>query len=322
MRLKAVLVTAVLAAFGASAAADEYPSRTIRIIVPFAPGGQTDADARAYAARLSEQLGKPVFVDNKAGAQGLLGVQDLLRAPADGHTLMVTSTSSICSLPLMYKEANYDGKSAFTPVMQMYRLNVVAHARPDAPFRNVAEMLAHAKAHPGKVTFGSVSLAHQIYGELFAANAGVQMLHVPFKGSADGVRSLLSGDIDLLWDNAFSAAPLMAASKSRGIVATGAARSPGLPGVPTAEESGIKGLNIYGWTGMFAPRGVPPEALRKLAGAMQKAFATPEVQRVHSIGGSAEPTGLGPEAFAEVVQRDCTWWEGTLRRMSHLVPKQ
>jgi tripartite-type tricarboxylate transporter receptor subunit TctC len=302
--------------------AQEFPSRTIRIIVPFAPGGQTDADARAYAARMAETLGRPVIVDNKPGAQGLLGVQELLRSPADGHTLMVASTSTICSLPSMYKEAQWDGKSAFTPVLQMYRLNVILHARPDAPFRSVGELVAYGKANPGKLTFGSVSLAHQIYGELFASAAGVPMLHVPFKGSSDAVRGLLGGEIDLLWDNAFSAAPLIAAGKSRGIVVTGARRGPGTPDVPTAEESGIRGLDIYGWTGMFAPRGVPPAVLQKLADATARAFRTPEVQKVHSIGGSAEPTGLGPDAFAQVVRQDCAWWEGTLRRMQHLIPKQ
>lgn len=320
-RLVGSVFGAIVLACAASAQAQDFPSKTIRIVVPFAPGGQTDADARAYARKFSEEFGNPVIVENRPGAQGLLGVQELLRSAPDGHTLLVASTSSICSLPLMNKAADWDGKTAFTPILQMYRLNVVAHARNDAPFKNVAELVAYGKAHPGKITFGSVSLAHQIYGELFASTAGVQMLHVPFKGSSDGVRAVLSGDIDLLWDNGFSAGGLVAAGKTRGIVVTGAARSPGLPNVPTAEESGVGGLAIYGWTGLFAPKGLPPEILRKLSDAAAKAFRTPEVQQVHSIGGSAEPTGLGPEAFQKVVQQDCAWWEGTLKRMAHLLPK-
>jgi len=286
-----------------------YPSKTITIIVPFAAGGTTDILARIVAQYMGTELGESVIVDNKAGAGGNIGGQVAAKAPADGHTLFMGTVGTHAINASLYNKMPFDPIKDLAPITRVAMVPNLLVANPSQPFKTVKEMIAYAKANPGKLNFGSSGNGSSIHlsGELFKSMAKVEMQHVPYKGSAPAVSDLLGGQIAIMFDNMPSAYPHVKAGKLRALAVTTANRSPQLPNVPTIAEAGVPGYQATSWFGMYAPAGTPPEVLAKLNTTLVKVLANAEVKKKLAEQG-AEPYSEKPEQFAAFIQKESVKW--------------
>ncbi len=300
------LVFVALAAAGMplSVAAQAYPSRPLRLVVPSAPGGSPDINARELAAELTKQLGQQVVVENRPGASGILGYEMLARATPDGYTFAYIS-NLIATNPSLYSKLPYDFFRDFQPVIQYFSgLNILTVSQ-SAPARSVKELLDQVRANPGKLTFGSsgVGATPHLSMELFKSMTGTQIQHVPYKGTQQAVTDLIGGQIDILCDNMASILPLVRAGRLRALAVTSLKRSTVLPELPTLDESGLPGYELTGWTGMAVSAGVPRAVILRLNEEINKALVSPTVSKgIQSRGG----TGVGgtPEKFGEHVRRE------------------
>ena len=300
------LVFVALAAAGMplSVAAQAYPSRPLRLVVPSAPGGSPDINARELAAELTKQLGQQVVVENRPGASGILGYEMLARATPDGYTFAYIS-NLIATNPSLYSKLPYDFFRDFQPVIQYFSgLNILTVSQ-SAPARSVKELLDQVRANPGKLTFGSsgVGTTPHLSMELFKSMTGTQIQHVPYKGTQQAVTDLIGGQIDILCDNMASILPLVRAGRLRALAVTSLKRSTVLPELPTLDESGLPGYELTGWAGMAVPAGVPRAVILRLNEEINKALVSPTVSKgIQSRGG----TGVGgtPEKFGEHVRRE------------------
>jgi tripartite-type tricarboxylate transporter receptor subunit TctC len=302
------LATSLLAPLGASAA-DAFPSKTITVIVPFAAGGTTDILARVIGQALNKELGQPVIVDNRAGAGGNIGAALAAKAPADGYTLFMGTVGTHAINQALYKKLQFDPIKDFAPLTRVAMVPNLLVANPGKPYKTVKELIAYAKANPGKVTFGSSGNGSSIHlsGELFNSMAGVQMVHVPYKGSAPAVTDLLGGQIDVMFDNMPSSIQHVRTGKLRPIAVTTARRSPELPNVPTIAEAGVPGYEATSWFGLFAPAGTPAPVVAKLNAAIVKVLAQPDVKKKLAEQG-AEPHAETPEQFADFIRKETAKW--------------
>lgn len=287
--------------------APAYPSKPIRFVVPFPPGGPLDITARAIGQKLTEAWGQPVVVDNRPGAGGSLGAELVAKAPADGYTLLMGAVSTHAINPHLYARVGYDPLRDFAPVALVAEVPNVLVVNPAAlPVSSVAELVALAKAKPGHLNFGSGSTGStgHLAGELFKSLAGVDMVHIPYKGAAPAMQDLLAGQVQLMFDNLASAAPQVKAGKLRALAVTTAKRSPAMPDVPTVNEAGVKGFDLSTWFGVFVPAGTPPEIVAKLNAGIVAALESKELrERLAAMGTEPRP-GNTPEAFAAFVRAE------------------
>ncbi|GAB3771167.1 tripartite tricarboxylate transporter substrate binding protein [Ramlibacter monticola] len=316
-RRQIVLAGLALAASVAApldAAAQAYPNKPITIVVPFAAGGTTDILARVVGQALTKELGQPVIIDNRAGAGGNIGGALAAKAAPDGYTLFMGTVGTHAINQSLYKKMPFDPIKDFVPLTRVAMVPNLLVANPGKPYKNVKELIAYAKANPGKVNFGSSGSGSSIHlsGELFNAMAKVDMVHVPYKGSAPAVSDLIGGQIDVMFDNMPSAIQHVRAGKLRALAVTTAKRSPELPDVPTIAEAGVPGYEATSWFGMFAPAGTPAPVLAKLNGALVKVLAEPEVKKKLAEQG-AEPYGEKPEQFAEFIRKETAKWSKVVK---------
>jgi tripartite-type tricarboxylate transporter receptor subunit TctC len=304
--LSAMLVLAPVALAQTQA---QYPSKPIRLVVPFPAGGTTDILARAVAQKLSEAWGQQVIVDNRPGAGGNIGSDIVAKAAPDGYTLVMGTVGTHAINPSLYRKMPYDHVKDFAPVILVAGVPNVLVVNPSLPVHTVRELVDYAKANPGKLNFASSGNGTSIHlsGELFKTMAGVQMTHVPYKGSAPALTDLMGGQVQLMFDNLPSSLQLIQAGKLRAIAVTSTARAAALPDVPTIAESGLPGFEASSWFGVLAPAGTPREIVTKLNATIGAWLATPDAKdKLLSQGAIA--AGGTPEAFARHIDAETAKW--------------
>jgi len=293
------------------ACAQNYPAGQVRIIVPFPPGGATDVLGRVLAAGLQTLWGQTVISEYRPGAAGLIGTRQVVAAPADGATLLLASTGAILALA----SNNQGGATPFDVTRELSPISLIAAppyilvVNPAVPVRTAGELIAHAKSNPGKLSFGSsgVGSASHLSGALFSQMSGIEMLHVPYRGTGPAVTDLLGGRIDAMFSPALVVTPHIAAGTLRVIGTTGAARSALFPEFPTIAETGLPDYQSLGWFGLFAPAGTPREIVAKISADARQVLTTPEAkQRLAEQG--AEPEPNTPDAFTAFVNADVAKW--------------
>ncbi|HTQ73652.1 MAG TPA: tripartite tricarboxylate transporter substrate binding protein [Burkholderiales bacterium] len=298
----ALLVAALLLE---PAFAQLYPSKPIRLIVPFAAGGGNDNVARLVGRRLGETLGQPVVVDNRPGAGGVLGAELAAKAPPDGYTLFLGGVGSHAINPNLIENLPYDPIRDFAPVELLAQAPLVLVVHPSVPARDVAELVAYARRNPGKLNFASNGngSSSQLAAVMFESMAGIEMVHVPYKGLSPALTDLLSGQVQLMFSSVVAIVPHVKAGKVRGLATTGAKRLALLPGLPTIAESGFPGYEASSWYGILAPAGTPRDIVTKLNAELSKALEQPEV-RNSLLAEGAEPAGGTPEQFAAHIRAE------------------
>ncbi|MFS8974056.1 tripartite tricarboxylate transporter substrate binding protein [Cupriavidus necator] len=302
---------AILGGVGQAFAQQPYPSKPIRMIVPYPAGGGTDTVARLIGQRLAESLGQPVVVENKPGASGMLGNDMVAKAPADGYTILLAITALIQS-PSLYKRMPYDVAKDFTPVSLIAKSSDLFVVPNRLPASNMREFLALAKA--GKLSYGSYGngTSSHLHGELLKQQAGIELTHIPYKGAAPLVSDLLGGQVDSAFVDVTSANAHLASNKFRILGITGSQRYKALPNVPTFTELGLPGFEPNGWFGLFLPGGAPREVTAKLAAETARIVRLPEVtQKLAGMG--LQPVGSTPQELATVVSGDTPKWARIVR---------
>jgi tripartite-type tricarboxylate transporter receptor subunit TctC len=303
-------------AFAPAAQAQTYPNNTVRIIVPFPPGGATDVLGRVVAHHLQALWGQTVIAEYKPGASGLLGARQVATSPADGHTLLLASTGAILSLAASGgADATYQVTRELAPISLVAAPPYILVVNPSVPVRSAAELIAHAKANPGKLTFGSsgVGSASHLSGALFGQMAGVSLLHVPYRGTGPAVNDLLGGQINMLFSPPQVVTQHIAAGTLRMIGTTGAARSALFPEFPTIAETGLPNYSSLGWFGLFAPASTPRPIVDKVSADTGKILALPDAKQ-RLIEAGAEPAPNTPDVFTEFVNRDIAKWLDLAKR--------
>jgi tripartite-type tricarboxylate transporter receptor subunit TctC len=286
----------------APALAQAFPVKSAKLVVPFPPGGPLDATGRLIAQHLTERWGQSVVVENKAGAGGNIGVDFVAKSPPDGYTVVMGALSTHAVNPSLYAKMPYDAQKDFAPITLIAITPNVLVVNPDLPVHSVKELIAYAKARPGKLSFGSGSIgsAGHLAGELFKVDAGVDMVHVPYKGAAPATQALLAGDTQLMFDNLANAMAQVKAGKLRALAVTTAERSKLAPELPTMAEGGLPGFDISTWYGLFAPAGTPPDIVTKWNADVTAMLRTPDM-RERLLAQGAEPAPGTPDEFARFV---------------------
>jgi len=291
------------------AQAQEWPSKPIRWVVPFPPGGAMDAIARALGEKAGKTLGQPIVIENKPGAGGNIGADFVAKAPGDGYTLMITSIG-MATNKFLYPKLNYDPVKDFAPVSLLAVVpNVLVTNATQPNVKTVADVVANAKAQPGKLTYASAGNGTSIHlaGEVFAAQAQVDMLHVPYKGSGPAVTDLIGGQVNYMFDSITSAKPHIQSGKLRAIGLTTTRRSSALPGVPTLAEAGLPGYEVSPWFAVFMPAATPKPIVARMNAALLDAMKQPDIKaKFETIG--AEAIGSSPEELAVHLNGELARW--------------
>ncbi|HEY3179148.1 MAG TPA: tripartite tricarboxylate transporter substrate binding protein [Casimicrobiaceae bacterium] len=309
MKRIARLVGLVAFAFCTVTFAQTWPAKPIKWIVPFAPGGTTDILARTIGEKLALALGQPVIIENKPGAGGGVGAEFTAKAPPDGYTIMGGTISTHAINASLYKSLPYDPVKDFVPITLIARVPNMLVINPDIPPKSVAELITLLKANPGKYSFASSGngTSQHLSGELFKSMAGVDMQHIPYKGSPPALQDVVGGQVAMTFDNITTAWPLAKGGKLRALAVTTAKRSAVAPDVPTLSESGLAGYEVGSWQGVFAPAGTPPAIVKRLNNEIVKIINLPEVKE-KLIGLGAEPVGNTSEEFAALVKTEVVKW--------------
>jgi tripartite-type tricarboxylate transporter receptor subunit TctC len=302
----------LLAAAGLAALptlAQTFPSRPLKLVVPFAPGGSTDAIARLVAEKMAGGLGQAVVVENRPGAAGAIATEQVVKSPADGYTLLLSTTSTHALLPLANPRVSFDPASALAPIGMVARAPNVLVVSPSLPVRNVQEFVALARSRPGSMSFassGNGTITHLV-GEAFKSASGIQAVHVPYKTGVQALTDLSSGQVQFQFDSIVWTLPQARAGKLRALAVTGAKRSPLAPDLPTVAESGIAGFEGVTWFGLAVPAATPREAVARLHAELQRALQAPEIQERFAAQG-AEPAPGAPEDMARQMREDRSKW--------------
>jgi len=293
--------------------AQNYPVRPVRMIVPFSPGGATDVPARILAQRLSEALGHQIVIDNRPGAGAVLGTDAVAKAPPDGYTLLLTATTHVISASL-YKKLPYDAIRDFAPVMLIGSGPNVLAVHPSLPAKNVRELIALAKARPGKIDYASSGngSAQHLFGALFMSLADIRMMHIPYKGSAPATTDLIAGQVSVGFPGIALVLPHTKAGRLRALAVTSAERSKAMPDVPSITEAGVPGYAATLWLGLLAPRGTPPEIVQKLYDEIAKVLRQPEVESAYLATGT-DVTISDPEQFGRFVKAEYDKWAKVIK---------
>ena len=294
-------------------AQDAWPSNSVRIVVPFAPGGSTDVIARMMAQKLGELWGQTVVVDNRAGAGGNLGADIVAKAPADGYTLLF-GTGSITINPQLYKKMPFDTKKDLVPITNVASGPMLVVVPDDSPLRSVKELIALAKAKPGTVNFGSAGVGSQVHlaGENFANAAGIDIVHVPYKGEAPAYTDLMGHQTQMMVGNFAAASALLGKGRLRALAVTSQQRMPALPDVPTVSESGLPGFENTGWFGLLAPAGTPPAILAKVHADTVKILATTDIKARLYVQGMT-PVGNTSAEFVKAMDAESQHWAAVVK---------
>jgi tripartite-type tricarboxylate transporter receptor subunit TctC len=317
--LKQLRVLLLAIACTGSAFAQSYPNKPIRLVVPFPAGGSVDMVARMVGKKLSDSMGQPVLVDNRAGASGNIGMDFVAKSPADGYTLLMASAALTANAHL-YAKMSFDPLKDLQPVIRVADQPNVLVVNPSLGVKNVQELIALAKSKPGKLTFGSAGLgaAQQIAAEIFMVKTGTKMLHVPYKGGAPALADLVGGQIDLMFETSPTATPFVTSGRLIGLAVTTPKRVSTLPNLPTVAEEGVPGYEAYTWLGVVAPAGTPKDVVAKLNAEIKKAM-TPEFRaeltKIHLI-----PVGDTPDEFSAFVKADSAFYANVVKQ-AHIEPQ-
>ena len=298
----------------AAALAQTYPAKPVRIVVGFPAGGPTDIVTRTMAPKMSEGLGQPVLVDNRGGAGGVIATEQVVKAPPDGYTLLMGTIGGIAVAMSLLPNRSYDTLRDLAPIAQAVTVTNLLVVHPTVPAKNVKELLAIARSRPGRLNYassGNGTVTH-LAGELFKLMGKVDITHVPFKGGAPALTALISGEVDLSYENSLVVTPHVKAGKVRALAVTGSKRSQLMPELPTISESGLTGYNASGWYGLFAPAATPKNVIARLAHEAVKTLRMPDVVRTLSSQG-AEPVGNTPEAFGAFVKSEIDKWANLVK---------
>jgi tripartite-type tricarboxylate transporter receptor subunit TctC len=308
------VLLAAAAAFAIGAAGAQFPNKPIKIVVANPPGGQTDVATRIIAAEMQNILKQPIIIENKPGANSNLGAEWVKTQPADGYTLIVTAINNFGSNPALLKNMPFDPVNDFRMIVHTIASTNVLVVGPNSKFRTVQDIVKEAKANPGKLSFGTAGAGSSMYLfiELLKSMTGIELLHVPYQGSAKANIDVMSGQIDMQFDSMPGASALIKDGRLRPIAVSSAKRSPVLPDVPTMAESGIAGFEAESWLGLAAPKGTPDEVIRILNKAANEAMATPKV-RDQLLGMGTRPVGGTPEEFAQFVANQVAMWKKVVR---------
>ena len=311
--LLAVCAIAGLAA-AAGAQAQSYPAKSVRVVVPWPPGGTSDILARIAAEKFQQLLGQPFVVDNRPGATGIIGSAEVAKAAPDGYTLKLANIGSDVVAPVIYPKPGWDPATESTPIGMIAVVGNVLVVHPSVPARTVQEFIAHAKANPGRIAFGSSGNGTTLHlsGILFNEMAGTELIHVPYKGSGPALNDLLGGQIQSMFDNLPSAVPHIKAGKLRALAMTGARRVDALPEVPTVGE-GLPGYEVTTWFGIFGPGNMPREVVNRLNEALRRMVELPDVKARLAQQG-VDPLPLTAEEMAALYRRDQERWIPLVRR--------
>ncbi|HQP67742.1 MAG TPA: tripartite tricarboxylate transporter substrate binding protein [Quisquiliibacterium sp.] len=303
-------VTLALGGVGtaAHAQAQNFPNRPIRLVVPSVAGGILDTVARTIATKMSEEFGQQVIVDNRPGAGGVIGSDLVAKAPADGYTLVKLATSHAIN-PSIYSRLPYDTLRDFAPVTQTVNLNNLLVAHPSVPANTLRELIALAKARPRTITFGSAGngQSNHLSGELLKSMAGIEITHVPYKGSAAALTDVVAGNVSMMFVDILSALPHVKAGRLKVIAATGLTRPQAAAEVPTLHESGLPGFNGNSWLGLAAPAGTPKEVVAKISSTVAKILQSPDV-RESFLARGVEPVGSTPEQYGAFIEAEIPRW--------------
>ena len=308
-RLLHVTLLSMMLCIGSAvpAIAQDFPNKPIRLVVGFPPGGSTDIIARIVAARLRETLGQPVIIENRPGADGIVAANMVIKAPADGYTLMIGTTSVMTVNPVLYDTLSYDPLKDFDPVSLIGLVPVVIAVQPSLPITNTKELIEYAKANPGKLDYAAAAPAHTLATELFKQMTGTDFNHIPYKGSAQAVAALLAGDVQLTFVDSPAIMSHVKAGKLRGLAVSTAQRVATLPELPTVAEQGIPGFDVSLWMGFSAPAGTPAAIIIRLSEEFAKVAKDRDVIAQLEAGGGV-PVGSTPAQFREFIVSETDRW--------------
>ncbi len=313
------LAVVLAAAAVVPAVAQTFPTKPVSLVVPYPPGGTADILARAVGQKLGDKLGQAVVIENKAGAGTAIGARFVAEAAPDGYTMLMGTVSSHAINPAMTK-VGYDPVRDFATVAALGSIPFVLVTRPDSPYKTLADVIAAAKREPGKIGYASAGpgTSNHLAGEMLATAAGVQLLHVPYKGSAPALTDVLAGHVPLMFDLVTTAVPNVKQGKLKALAVTGAARSPLLPDVPTVAESGLAGFEVSAWFALFAPAKVPAPILKRLSDDTYDVLRTPEMQaRLRELG--MDPDTRAADAFSTYVRGEVQKY-GAVVKQAGLAP--
>jgi tripartite-type tricarboxylate transporter receptor subunit TctC len=308
--IRLILFAVTLASLVAPAAqAEEYPDRPVKVIVPTPPGGPVDVIARIAANSLQTTLGKAFVVENRAGAGNTIGSKDAAEAAPDGYTLLYSSASGLVIAPLLHPDAGYDPIKSFDPIALVGESSNILVVNPAVPAKTVQELVAYAKANPGKVNFssGGIGVLPHLIGEMFKARAGIDIVHVPYKGGGPSINDVVAGNVQMTFEGTSVLLPLIEAGRLRALAVTTAKRIPQLPDVPTMVESGFPNFVSASWTGFLAPAHTPTPIIAKLNASINTSLKTEELKTALARL-SNEPLGGTPADFTAVIKGDLGKW--------------
>lgn len=314
-RMFAGLALLALLAGSAAAIAQTYPGKPIRLVVGFAPGGAADLTARAIGDPLGRLLGQGLVIDNRPGAGSSIAAEHVARAAPDGYTILIASPSSICVNPVMNPKIGYDPQRDFAPISKITSSPMVVAVNPALPVRSIPDLIAEAKKAPGKLNYASsgIGSAPHLGAVLFGSVAGVEMVHVPFKGGAPAVQSVVAGDTQVTFATPPTVLPMIQAGRLRGLAVTSRARSGVVPGLPGMEEAGLPNYDISFWYGIFAPAGTSPAVVKRLFEAIASVLQAEALKQVLARDGTEVSGSRSPEDFAFFLREEAKTWARTVR---------
>ena len=316
MKRRQLLQTAVSAAFlpGLVQAQDKYPSKPITWVCPYAAGGNADSRSRQVAKAMSAILGQPIIIDNKAGAGGNIGTEVIARGKPDGYTIGMGNFAPLAVNHALFKKLNFDPANDIVPIGLIEKGPLILMVRNDSPYKSVKDIVAAAKASPGKLSFasGGIGGSHHLSGALLENAAGIDLIHAPYKSGAAGATDLMGGQVQMMFEQMYSAMPAIKGGRLRALAITSKTRSPLLPDLPTMAEQGFPAVEVLNWQGLVAPKGISPELVKTLNAALNKALQDPEVkEKILSQGN--EMGGGSPELFAALIKSEAPRWAKVVR---------
>ena len=290
------------------AVAQDYPSKPLRLIVPFPPGGVTDIVARAVAAKLAIELGQSVVVENRAGASGVIGAEAGARSPADGYTLVMGNISTLAINPVTFAKLPYDPIASFDPISMVAIQPLIVAVHPSLPVKSLSELVQYAKSQPGKLNYGTAGSSIHLAVEYFSTAAGIKMNHIPYKGSAPALTDLIGGQVQVLFDPFSSIYPFVASGKVKALAVTTDKRSATAPTLPTVAESGYANFDVSSWQGIVVPAGTPKAVIQRLNRDLVKVLSTPEMKERFAQY-SAVTAASTPEQFSSYIKEEIARWQ-------------
>ena len=305
---------AAIAVPGLALAQDRYPSKAIQWICPYAAGGNADNRSRQVARVMGAMLGQPIIVDNKAGAGGNIGTEAIARAKPDGYTLGMGNFAPLAVNKALFKKINFDPQTDLVPIGLIERGPLILMVRNDSPYKSVKDIVAAAKAEPGKLSYasGGIGGTHHLSGALFEHAAGIDMIHAPYKSGSAGATDLMGGQVQMMFEQMYAAMPSIKGGKLRALAITSKARSPLAPEIPTMAEQGYPEVEVLNWQGLVGPKGMPPELVRQLNSVLNKALQEPDLRdKILSQGN--EVGGGTPEQFAALIKTETPRWAKVVR---------